>query len=81
MYSIGQAAELLKVHSQTLRNWEKQGLIQPKRFGHARVYEEEDLERCRLIKKYSGRGIHLKGIKDIIQLNKSLKDQRGGEAA
>lgn len=79
MYSIGQVARLLNVHSQTLRNWERQGLISPKRFGQSRVYSKSDIKQCKKVKRYSGRGIQLQSIKEAIN-NYDQKSQ-GGKAA
>lgn len=78
MYSIGQVARLLQVHSQTLRNWEKQGLISPKRFGQARIYSENDINLCRKIKRFSGHGIQLQIIKQALQ-QKSTITIKGGK--
>ncbi len=82
MYSISQMAQLLNLHSQTLRNWEKHGLIKPQRFGQVRVYSNGNLEQCQLIKKYAGRGIALKNIKALLQEElKTVFKSQGGEAA
>jgi MerR family transcriptional regulator/heat shock protein HspR len=82
MYSISQAAQLLNLHSQTLRNWEKHGLIKPQRFGQVRIYSEKDIEQCQLIKKYAGKGIALAGIKKLLwNLLKTDSESQGGEAA
>jgi hypothetical protein len=83
MRSIGEVARLLNVHTQTLRNWERRGLIRPNRIGHVRVYSTFDLQRLRKIKDYSGRGIHIRGIKELLRLNGTEpagKPENGGAA-
>jgi MerR family transcriptional regulator/heat shock protein HspR len=74
MFSISEVAKLLHVHNQTLRNWEKYGLILPKRIGHVRVYSDADVQHCQEIKKYSGRGVHLRGIKELLKAGVRTKD-------
>lgn len=67
-YSINEVAELLSVHEQTLRNWERHSLIKPMRAGARRIYTKENLEVCEKIKSFSGKGVPLKGIAEIIKL-------------
>ncbi len=67
-YSIGEVAAQLHVHQQTLRNWEKRGLIKPGRVGRTRAFSDVDVELCKKILQYSGRGISLKGIKELLEL-------------
>ncbi|MCK5243108.1 MerR family transcriptional regulator [bacterium] len=69
MRSISEVAKLLNVHTQTLRNWERKGLITPIRIGNVRVYSSFDIQRLQEIKKYSGRGIHARGISELLRLN------------
>jgi len=78
MYSITELARRLHVHNQTLRNWEKQGLILPKRIGKVRVYSEEDLRHCEEIKRYSGRGVNLKGIRELLLAHERNHKSGGG---
>ncbi|HNZ29905.1 MAG TPA: MerR family transcriptional regulator [Candidatus Goldiibacteriota bacterium] len=65
-FKINQVAEILSVHQQTLRNWERHGLIKPERRGRVRIYSNEDLSLCEKIKTLSGKGVSLKGIKEVI---------------
>ena len=52
LYFISMAAEILGMHPQTLRKYERLGLIQPPRtIGSMRVYDREEIERLRLIKR------------------------------
>ena len=70
MFSIKEVADMLSVHQQTLRNWEKVGLIEPSRVGvnRARVYDDKNLELLKRILQYSGKGISLRGIRELIHL-------------
>ena len=71
MFTIQEVAELLKVHPQTLRNWEKAGLVRVERVGvnRQRVYSDANLERLKKILHYSGKGISLRGIKELLHLS------------
>jgi len=66
LFTINEAAQLLNVHQQTLRNWERNNLIKPLRAGLRRIYTADNLIICRKIKEFSGRGVPLKGIREII---------------
>jgi len=67
LYSIKEISILLDVHEQTLRNWERKNLIIPLRVGLRRIYTIEHLELCKKIKQFSGKGISLRGIKEILK--------------
>jgi MerR family transcriptional regulator/heat shock protein HspR len=64
------AAEMLGMHPQTLRKYERLGLIQPTRtMGSMRVYDHEELERLRLIKRLVDElGINLAGVQRLLQV-------------
>jgi len=76
MYSITEVSRRLHVHSQTLRNWERKGLLKPQRFGLVRVFSEQDIQRCEAIKKYSKRGVNLDGIRGLLLVSEA---GNGGE--
>lgn len=80
MYTIRDMADMLHVHEQTLRNWEKSGLLKVSRIGpnRTRVYGEEELALCRRILGFSGQGINLKGIKALIERERRLSLQESG---
>lgn len=65
---ISVAAEMLGMHPQTLRKYDRLGLIQPSRtIGSMRLYSREELERLRLIKHLVDElGINLAGIKRLL---------------
>jgi len=68
MFSIREMALKLGVHEQTLRNWERQGLLKVSRLGRnrTRIYNEADLNLCKRIQSFSDQGINLRGIKALL---------------
>ena len=70
LYFISMAAEILGMHPQTLRKYERLGLVQPTRtMGSMRVYDSEELERLRLIKHLVDEvGINLAGVQRLLQV-------------
>ncbi len=69
-FFISVAAEMLDVHPQTLRKYERLGLIRPSRtVGSMRVYSREELERVRLIKHLVDElGINLAGVRRLLSI-------------
>jgi MerR family transcriptional regulator/heat shock protein HspR len=78
VYIISVAAELAGVHPQTLRMYERRGLLQPKRTsGNTRRYSEGDIERIRAIQELTQLGgISLAGVKLFIEMQKELDEMR-----
>jgi MerR family transcriptional regulator, heat shock protein HspR len=69
VYIISVAAELAGVHPQTLRIYERKGLLSPARTaGNTRRYSERDIDRLRAIQELTQRGVNLAGVKMIIEL-------------
>lgn len=69
VYVISVAAALAGMHPQTLRIYERRGLIEPFRTpGGTRRYSDADLERLSLIQDLTGQGINIEGVKRIMQL-------------
>ena len=69
VYIISVAAELAGVHPQTLRIYERKGLIEPFRTpGGTRRYSEEDLARLGLIQELTSVGVNLEGVRRILEL-------------
>ncbi len=68
IYLISVAAEMLDMHPQTLRKYERLGLVQPNRtLGSMRVYTDEELDRIRLIKGLvDDEGINLAGVQRLL---------------
>lgn len=74
VYIISVAAELAGVHPQTLRIYERKGLLRPARTaGNTRRYSERDIDRLRLIQELTQRhGINLAGVKMIMALQQDV---------
>ena len=69
VYVISVAAELAGVHPQTLRIYERKGLLDPARTGGgSRRYSEGDIERLRRILNLTAVGLNLEGVKRVIEL-------------
>ena len=70
LYFISMAARMLGMHPQTLRKYERLGLVQPTRtIGSMRLYSREELERLKLIKHLVGeRGINLAGVQRLLSI-------------
>ena len=78
VYIISVAAELAGVHPQTLRIYERRGLLRPSRTaGNTRRYSERDIARLRIIQHLTQEeGINLAGVKMIVQLENELDRTR-----
>lgn len=71
---IGVAAEMAGMHPQTLRMYERRGLVQPGRTkGRTRLYSEADLARLRRIQALSESGLNLAGIERVMDLEQQLE--------
>jgi len=70
LYLISMAADMLGMHPQTLRKYERLGLIQPSRtIGSMRLYSRDELERLRLIKHLVDElGINLAGVQRLLSI-------------
>jgi MerR family transcriptional regulator/heat shock protein HspR len=75
---IGVVAEMLKVHPQTLRFYEKKGLVRPGRTeGQTRMYSEEDLEDiARLLRLTRDLGVNLAGVEIILKMRRRMTDMQ-----
>lgn len=76
LYVISVAAELVDMHPQTLRLYERKGLIEPSRSaGKTRLYSQRDIERLREIRRLTQElGVNLAGVEEIIRLRNRLDD-------
>jgi MerR family transcriptional regulator/heat shock protein HspR len=73
VYVISVAAELTGVHPQTLRIYERKGLLDPARtVGGSRRYSEMDLERLRRIQDLTNAGLNLEGVRRVIELEEDV---------
>jgi MerR family transcriptional regulator/heat shock protein HspR len=77
VFVISVAAELAGMHPQTLRIYERKGLIDPFRTpGGTRRYSREDIERLQLIQELTSQGLNLEGVRRVLTLqeeNRVLK--------
>ena len=77
IYIISVAAEIADVHPQTLRIYERKGLLTPKRTqGNTRRYSERDIERLRRIQELTQEGVNLAGVTRIFELESELGELR-----
>jgi len=79
VYVISVAAELAGMHPQTLRIYERRGLVQPARTqGGNRRYSDADIERLQRISDLAEQGMNLEGIRRVMELeleNQRLRDE------
>jgi MerR family transcriptional regulator, heat shock protein HspR len=74
LYIISVAAELAGVHPQTLRIYERKGLIEPQRTeGRSRRYSDRDIELLQHIQELTNEGVGLAGVKRILELELALE--------
>ncbi len=78
LFVISVAARLLKMHPQTLRKYEREGLIAPSRTtGNLRLYSDRDIERLRQVKYLvEQRGLNLAGVQLALELTRRLREVR-----
>jgi len=77
VYVISVFAELAGVHPQTLRNYERSGLLSPQRTrGGSRRFSDADLAALRRIQELTNEGINLEGVKRIMVLENELAAAR-----
>lgn len=79
LYIISVAARMLGVHAQTLRYYERAGLIKPSRSqGQIRLYSPQDIERLRQIKVLmEDLGVNLAGVEVILRLTQHIRQMQG----
>ena len=83
LYMIGVVAEMLKLHPQTLRLYERKGLFQPSRtVGKTRMYSAEDVEQiARVLRLTRDLGVNLAGVEIILKMrSRMLEIQKQMEA-
>lgn len=78
-YSISVVAKMFSVHQQTIRMYEKEGLISPKRTeGNTRLFSEEDVDRLEEVIFLTHKmGVNLAGVQMILKLEKKIKHMQG----
>ncbi len=69
VYVISIAARLVEMHPQTLRLYERLGLVKPARTqNNIRLYSDEDIERLRQIQRLTQVGVNLAGVEMVLEL-------------
>ncbi len=77
LYIISVAAELAGVHPQTLRIYERKGLIEPSRTeGRSRRYSDRDIALLQRIQELTNEGVSLAGVRKVLALEAELDDAR-----
>jgi MerR family transcriptional regulator/heat shock protein HspR len=77
VFAISVAADLAGLHPQTLRIYEREGLLQPDRSdGGTRRYSGADMERLRLIVALTTSGLNLAGVKRVLALETELAEMK-----
>jgi MerR family transcriptional regulator/heat shock protein HspR len=78
LYMIGVVADMLKLHPQTLRMYEKKGLIRPSRTeGRTRMYSADDVDEiARVIRLARDLGVNLAGIEIILKMRRRMLDMQ-----
>lgn len=82
VYVISVAAELAGLHPQTLRIYERKGLVDPARTGGgSRRYSDADIEQLRRIQELTAEGLNLAGVQKVLELEAELVETRRALAA
>ena len=68
VYPIGVVSELISTHPETIRVWERHGIVKPKRRSGKRYYSENDLSRLRFILMLTEEGLNLPSIKYYLHI-------------
>jgi MerR family transcriptional regulator, heat shock protein HspR len=75
LYIISVAAELAGVHPQTLRIYERKGLIEPQRTeGRSRRYSDRDIRLLQRIQELTTEGVSLAGVRRVLDLEAELEE-------
>jgi len=74
-YMISAVAEMYEIHPQTLRLYEREGLLKPRTEGNTRLYTDEDLERLEFILNLArDLGVNIAGIAIILQMRERMEE-------
>ena len=69
LYSIGVVSELLNVHPETIRGWERYGIVRPsQRRSGKRIFSQNDLKRLQFIRRLTEEGLNLPAIRYYLRL-------------
>ena len=78
LYMIGIAAQMMSIHPQTLRLYEREGLVSPGRSeGNTRLYSQRDVERVKFILHLTrDMGINLAGVEVILKMREQMEEMQ-----
>ncbi len=78
VYLISVVASMLNIHPQTLRQYEREGLVEPARTqGRMRLYSQRDIDRMKLILRLTRQmGVNLAGVDIILQLKEQIDEMQ-----
>ncbi len=78
LYMISVVAEMFDIHPQTLRAYEREGLLRPARTdGNTRLYSQEDIERIEMILRLTkDLGVNLAGVEVILNMLERMGDMQ-----
>lgn len=78
LYMIGIVAQILTIHPQTLRLYEREGLVRPKRSqGNTRLYSPRDVEQVKFILQLTrDMGVNLAGVEVILKMREQMEEMR-----
>jgi len=78
VYLISVVASMLDIHPQTLRQYEREGLVEPSRTqGRMRLYSQRDIDRMKLILRLTRQmGVNLAGVDIILQLKEQMDNMQ-----
>ena len=78
VYMIGVVVSLTQMHAQTIRLYERLGLVTPQRRNKNRLYSEEDVERLKQIRRFTQEmGVNLAGVEVILDLLARMENLQG----
>jgi MerR family transcriptional regulator/heat shock protein HspR len=78
VFMISVAAELARMHPQTLRMYEARGLIAPQRSPkNTRLYSQRDVELLRRIQRLTAEGLNLAGVERVLALEQRVEELEG----
>ena len=78
VYLISVVATMLNIHPQTLRQYEREGLVEPSRTqGRMRLYSQRDIDRMKLILRLTRQmGVNLAGVDIVLQLKEQIDEMQ-----
>jgi MerR family transcriptional regulator/heat shock protein HspR len=76
LYMISVVAEMFSIHPQTLRTYEREGLVKPSRtVGNTRLYSQEDVERIETITRLTrDLGVNLAGVEVVLNMRDRMEE-------